>query len=118
MGATFVPIDGDSSDICANCGRLFDAHAEADDHGSLTCPLPPSTRPCGTCLTAEFADEDSEDSVTLLVPPGRQIGHLRRPAGSSQSSALGLFVSVARGSGPYTYCGRPIGGDWTEVARG
>jgi hypothetical protein len=72
---------------------------------------------CGSCLTAEFADDDSDDEETVLVAPGSKTGHLRRPSGSEVRSTFGKMAQLGRGSRDYTYCGRPIGVDWTASPR-
>lgn len=110
----------DCPEHCPRCRGYFHGDtdcrtADATDAGG---PMPgwkdKPARPCGSCLTAEFADEDSEDDETLFVPPGKDTGHLRRPKGSE---TRGIYGMLGRGAEPYTYCGRAIGDDWQKVAR-
>lgn len=83
----------------------------------MTTKDPRSLEPCGSCLTAEFADDDSDDDEKLLLRPGSSTGHLKRPAGSLLKGDVFAAMAQAGRRQPYTYCGRPIGDDWSEVAR-
>lgn len=76
-----------------------------------------SIRPCGLCVRAEFADEDS-DGLNYIARPGAKIAHVQRPAGSEgKRGAFQAMAWFARGSNPFTYCGLRIyeSDDWQEV---
>lgn len=81
-------------------------------------------RPCGSCLTAEFADDDSEDDEVLVVRPGSDthpaatvVGHLRRPSGSMLRGAIANMVRAGQTGATFTYCGIKVGDDWKQVPR-
>ena len=76
----------------------------------------PMIHPCGSCLRAEFADDDYEGDEMLVVAPGGKIGHLKRPGGS-EGTGGGLTWAVRAARGAQTYCGHPITDGWTEVSR-
>lgn len=80
-------------------------------------------RPCGSCLIAEFADDDSEDDEILVTRPGSDthpaatvVGHLRRPSGSFLRGAIANMVRTGS-DGVFTYCGIKVGPDWKEHPR-
>lgn len=84
----FQPADPDGTgDLCANCGRIFDQHAEADVHGSLECP----PRGVGRAPAG----------YRQFIPP--------RP----QPLLLHL-VPAAEGRSLRTLCGRTVREDWYE----
>ena len=69
-------------------------------------------KPCGACVRAEFADEESE-GLAYMAAPGSRTAHAPRPSGSEGSGdAYQALAWAARGEKAFTYCGRPIGPDW------
>lgn len=75
-------------------------------------------RPCGLCVRAEFADEDS-DGLNYIARPDAKVAHVERPSGSfGTGGAFQAMAWLARERQPYTYCGLPIyreSDGWTEV---
>lgn len=74
-------------------------------------------RPCGTCLRAEFADEDEDELADrYFVQPGSSTGHVQRPRGS-EGKGSPMAQAIRAGRGRQTYCGIQMHDGWVAEDR-
>jgi hypothetical protein len=64
-------------------------------------------RPCGSCVTAEIADDESVD-LRYIARPGAKVAHLERPRSSEGHGGWVRAMVFSGRQQPHTYCGLPI----------